>query len=86
MDKNFYYCTVTIQAPDHLENRITFAIATSANQANGLARRDVQATLPEGWAIVDSIAGAIKRDMLEHVAEEVLGWIRPPEPESEIDN
>ena len=78
MTKNFYLCNVSLENSDGLLSTFTTcAIATSAHQAVGLAKRDTHQILPDGWSITAATAIAIKRKMLEHVAEEVLGWTRP---------
>ena len=77
-DKKFYYCTVTVQAPfGGVTNFITYAIAENATEANEIAKQTTSQTFPAGWTITNTLAIAFQRDMLERVAEEVLGWHRP---------
>lgn len=77
-DKNFYYCTVTVQAPfGGVTNFITYAIAESASEAAETAKQTTSQAFPAGWTVTNTLAIAFQRDLLERVAEEVLGWPRP---------
>jgi hypothetical protein len=78
MDKKFYYCTVTVQAPSGATtNFITYAIAETASEASEIAKQTTAQTFPPGWTVTHTLAIAFQRDLLERVAEEVLGWPRP---------
>jgi hypothetical protein len=78
MEHHFYQCNVTIQSalgPSSVF--ITYAIATSVTEAVGIANRSTEQVLPAGWTIVGTFAAALKNELLEEVAERVLGWHRP---------
>lgn len=77
-EKKFYFCTVTVQAPFGANaDFVTFVIAESASEAVEIAEQTTAQKFPDGWTITNTLAIALERDMLELVAEEVLGWQRP---------
>jgi hypothetical protein len=80
LELNFYHCTVIMRqdstgSPIHF---LTFEIAETAQEAIDKARATAQEQLPgDRWAIDDVNVVPFRREVLEEVAEKVLGWKRP---------
>ena len=78
MSENFYLCTLNIQNPAGLTTIfVTAAIASTNPEAINIASKQTLAILPAGWSLASGTAGALKTELLEEVAERVLGWHRP---------
>jgi hypothetical protein len=54
-----------------------YVIAADVDEAVSIAAARAESILPAGWEIVGVSAIAFQRELLEQVAEEVLGWKRP---------
>lgn len=77
--KDFYFCEATLKGPvsGFTSTFRTYAIAADADEAVAIAAARSEGILPAGWEIAGISATAFQRDLLEQVAEEVLGWKRP---------
>ena len=77
---DFYHCTVIMRhdptgSPIHF---LTFEIAETPQEAIDKARVAAQAQMSGNrWAIDDVNVVPFRREVLEEVAEKVLGWHRP---------
>jgi hypothetical protein len=69
-------CNVTLQTPvfGGATTFVTYAIASNAKKAVEIAKEAAEKSFPKGWTVTNTFA---KREMLEQVAEEVLGWRKP---------
>jgi hypothetical protein len=78
-EKDFYFCEATLKGPvsGFTTTFRTYAIATDPDEAVAIAAAHAEGILPAGWEISGISAIAFQRDLLEQVAEEVLGWNRP---------
>jgi hypothetical protein len=77
---NFYHCTVIMrQDPSGSPIQyLTFEIAESPEQAADKARYTAKEQLSGNrWTIDDVHVVPFRREVLEDVAEKVLGWKRP---------
>jgi hypothetical protein len=77
--KDFYFCEATLRGPiSGLTSTLrTYVIAAAQDEAIAITARQTEGVLPAGWEVADISAIAFQRDLLERVAEEVLGWERP---------
>lgn len=77
--KDFYFCEATLKGPvsGFTSTFRTYAIATDLDEAVTIAAARAEGILPAGWEISGISATAFQRELLEQVAEEVLGWERP---------
>jgi hypothetical protein len=77
--KGFYFCEATLKGPisGFTSTFRTYAIAADQDEAIAIAMARAEGVLPAGWEIAAISAIAFQRDLLEQVAEEVLGWERP---------
>jgi hypothetical protein len=77
--KDFYFCEATLKGPvsGFTSTFRIYAIAADADEAVAIAAARAEGILPAGWEISGISAAAFQRDLLEQVAEEVLGWKRP---------
>ena len=77
--KEFYFCEATLKGPvsGFTSTFRTYAIAGGHDEAVAIATARAEGILPAGWEIASISAIPFQRDLLEQVAEEVLGWERP---------
>lgn len=77
--KDFYFCEATLKGPvsGFTSTFRTYVIATSQDEAVAITTARAEDALPAGWEIASISAIPFQRDLLEQVAEEVLGWERP---------
>lgn len=77
--KDFYFCEATLKGPisGFTSTFRTYAIAADQDEAVAIITARAEGVLPAGWEITDISAIPFQRDLLEKVAEEVLGWERP---------
>jgi hypothetical protein len=77
--KDFYFCEATLKGPisGFTSTFRTYTIAADVDEAVAITTARAEGVLPAGWEIVNISAIAFHRDLLEQVAEEVLGWERP---------
>ena len=77
--KDFYFCEATLKGPvsGFTSTFRTYAIAANTDEAIAIMAARAEGVLPAGWEIAEISALAFQRDLLEQVAEEVLGWERP---------
>ena len=77
--KDFYFCEATLKGPvsGFTSTFRTYAIAADPDEAVTITTARAEGVLPAGWEIASISALAFQRDLLEQVAEEVLGWERP---------
>jgi hypothetical protein len=77
--KEFYFCEATLRGPiSGLTSTLrTYVIAANQDEAIAITAGQTEGILPAGWEIADITAIAFQQDLLERVAEEVLGWERP---------
>ena len=76
--KDFYLCFASIQNPSGAFFQYnTYAIATSSENALAIVNQEIQQQFPAGWTINYTSAGPVARELLEQIAEDVLGWQRP---------
>jgi hypothetical protein len=77
--KDFYFCEATLKGPvsGFTSTFRTYAIAADPDAAVAMTAARTEGLLPAGWEIAGISAIAFQRDLLERVAEEVLGWKRP---------
>ena len=79
MSKDFYFCEATLKGPvsGFTSAFRTYVIAASQDEAVAITSAQAEDILPAGWEIANISAVPFQRDLLEQVAEEVLGWKRP---------
>jgi hypothetical protein len=77
--KEFYFCEATLKGPvsGFTSTFRTYAIAADQNEATAITTARAEGVLPAGWEITNISAIPFQRELLEQVAEEVLGWERP---------
>ena len=77
--KDFYFCEATLRGPvSGLTSTFrTYTIAAGTDEAVAITTAQAEGILPAGWEIADISALPFQKDLLERVAEEVLGWERP---------
>ena len=77
--KDFYFCEATLRGPISglTSNFRTYVIAADLDEAVAIAAARAEGILPAGWEIAGISAIPFQRELLEQVAEEVLGWKRP---------
>lgn len=77
--KEFFFCEATLRGPvSGLTSTFrTYVIAARQDEAVAITGARAEDILPAGWEIAEISAIAFQRDLLEQVAEEVLGWERP---------
>lgn len=77
--KDFYFCEATLKGPvsGFTSTFRTYTIAANQDEAVAITTARAEAVLPAGWEIDGISAIPFQRDLLEKVAEEVLGWERP---------
>ena len=77
--KDFYFCEATLKGPvsGFTSTFRTYAIATDIDEAIAITTARAEGVLPAGWEIATISVLPFQRDLLEQVAEEVLGWKRP---------
>jgi len=77
--KDFYFCEATLKGPisGFTTTFRTYAIAADTDEAIAITTTRAEDVLPAGWEIAGISAVPFQRDLLEQVAEEVLGWKRP---------
>ncbi|MCA1557865.1 MAG: hypothetical protein LC731_04920 [Acidobacteria bacterium] len=77
--KDFYFCEATLKGPvsGFTSTFRTYAIAGNQDEAVAITTARAEDVLPAGWEITSISAIPFQRDLLEKVAEEVLGWERP---------
>lgn len=76
--QEFFICNVTFQSPLGLPCVYTTgAIAPTLAEALRIAETNTQQIMPIGSTVTSVSGGAMNREMLEQVAEKVLGWRRP---------
>jgi hypothetical protein len=77
--KDFYFCEATLKGPisGFTSTFRTYIIAAGTDEAIAVTTARAEGVLPAGWEIADISAIPFQRDLLEQVAEEVLGWERP---------
>lgn len=54
-----------------------YTIAAGEDEARTITAAQVEEVLPAGWEIAGISVIAFERELLEQVAEDVLGWKRP---------
>ena len=77
--KDFFFCEATLRGPisGFTSTFRTYAIATNIDEAVAITAARAEDVIPAGWEIAGITAIAFQRELLEQVAEEVLGWERP---------
>lgn len=77
--KEFYFCEATLKGPvsGFTSTFRTYVIAADQDEAVAITTVQAEDVLPAGWEISGITTIPFQRDMLEQVAEEVLGWERP---------
>lgn len=77
--KDFYFCEATFKGPvsGFTSTFRTYVIAASEDEAVAITTARAEDVLPPEWEITNVSAIPFQRDLLEQVAEEVLGWERP---------
>jgi hypothetical protein len=77
--KDFYFCEATLKGPvsGFTSTFRTYAIAADLDEAIAITTARAEDVLPAGWEISAIVAIPFQRDLLEQVAEDVLGWERP---------
>jgi hypothetical protein len=77
--KDFYFCEATLKGPisGFTSTFRAYAIAADQDEAIAITVARAEGALPAGWEIASISAVAFQRELLEQVAEEVLGWKRP---------
>jgi len=77
--KEFYFCEATLKGPisGYTSTFRVYAIAASEDEARTITAAQAEEVLPAGWEIASVAVTAFQRELLEKVAEEVLGWERP---------
>lgn len=77
--KDFYFCESTLKGPvsGFTSTFRTYVIAANEDEAVAISTARAEDILPAGWEIAGISAIPFQRDLLEQVAEEVLGWERP---------
>lgn len=77
--KDFYFCEATLKGPisGFTSTYRTYTIAASEEEAVAMTTAQAEDVLPAGWEIAGISAVPFQRDLLERVAQEVLGWERP---------
>lgn len=77
--KDFYLCEATLRGPvsGFTSTFRTYAIAADEDEAVAITTVRAEGVLPDNWEIASVSAIPFQRDLLEQVAEEVLGWDRP---------
>ena len=77
--KDFYFCEATLKGPvsGFTSTFRTYAIAGDVDEALAITAARAEDVLPAGWEIAGVSAIPFQKELLEQVAEEVLGWERP---------
>lgn len=77
--KDFYFCEATLKGPvsGFISTFRAFVIAADTDEAVAITTAQAEGVLPAGWEIAGTSATVVQRDLLEQVAEDVLGWKRP---------
>lgn len=77
--KEFYFCEATLRGPvsGYTSTFRTYVIAAGQDEAIAITSARAEDVLPAGWEIAGISTIPFQRDLLEQVAEEVLGWKRP---------
>jgi hypothetical protein len=77
--KEFYFCEATLKGPvsGYTSTFRAYTIAADEDEARAMTAARAEEVLPAGWEIAGISATAFQRELLEQVAEEVLGWERP---------
>jgi hypothetical protein len=77
--KEFYFCEATLKGPvsGFTSTFRNYTIAANQDEAVAITTARAEDVLPAGWEIAAISAIPFQRELLEQVAEEVLGWERP---------
>ncbi len=57
----------------------TLVVAESRAEAVERAAQIAMEKFPDTWFVIDAVASVISKEILEEIAETVLGWQRPVE-------
>lgn len=77
--KEFYFCEATLKGAvsGYTSTFRAYTIAADEDEARTITAAQAEAVLPTGWEIASIAVTVFQRELLEPVAEEVLGWQRP---------
>ena len=77
--KEFYFCEAVLKGPisGYTSNFRAYLIAADEDEARAMTAARAEDVLPAGWEIASISTIPFQRELLEQVAEEVLGWERP---------